>query len=215
MTLLLCAEASQHQIEVSALAEMSGLTEGGCPKRSWRRRKRLGNGPERERSEMHRMIAITTIVIATVMLSFACGDDTAPVVVEKIVEVEVPVEVVREVPVEAVVEREVIREVPVEVVVEKTVIKEVPVEVVVEKEVPVEVVVEVVKEVVREVPVEVVVEKEVIKEAPAESEAVAEKTVEVDGGGFHTCSGGHGRRGHGQGGSRGAVQRHRRTELVR
>ena len=69
---------------------------------------------------MHRMIAITIVVIATVMLSFACGGDTAPVVVEKIVEVEVPVEVVKEVPVEVVVEKEV----PVEVVVE--VIKEVP-----------------------------------------------------------------------------------------
>ena len=137
---------------------------------------------------MHRMIAITTVVIATVMLSFACGDDTAPVVVEKVVEVEVPVEVVvekevpvevvveviKEVPVEIVVEREVIKEVPVEVVVEKAVVKEVPVEVVVEKEVPVEVVVEVFKE----VPVEVVVEKEVIKEVPVE--VVVEKIVEVE-----------------------------------
>ena len=79
-------------------------------------------------------------------------------------EVEVPVEVVREV----VVEKEVVREVPVEVVVVREV--EVPVEVV--KEVPVEVVVikevEVPVEVVKEVPVEVVVEKEVVKEVPVE-----------------------------------------------
>ena len=70
---------------------------------------------------MHRVIAITTVVIAIIMLSFACGDDTAPVVVEKVVDVEVPVDVVKEVPVEVVVEKEVIKEGPVEVVVEKIV----------------------------------------------------------------------------------------------
>ncbi len=81
-----------------------------------------------------------------------------------------------------IVEKEVIKEVPVEKIVEKEVIKEVPVEKIVEKivEVPVEKIVE--KEVVREVPVEKIVEKivekEVIKEVPVEK--IVEKIVEVE-----------------------------------
>ena len=105
--------------------------------------------------------------------------------VEKIVEVEKRVEVpvekivekIVEVPVEKIVEKRV--EVPVEKIVEKEVIKEVPVEKIVEKivEVPVEKIVE--KRV--EVPVEKIVEKEVIKEVPVEVEKIVEveKRVEV------------------------------------
>ena len=118
---------------------------------------------------MCRIIGIVTVCVTIVTSLFACGSEP-PVVVEKTVEVEVPVEVikevVREVPVEMVVEKEVVKEVPVEVVVEKVVVKEVPVEVVVEKEV------------IKEVPVEVVVEREVIKEVPVE--VVVEKIVEVE-----------------------------------
>ncbi len=77
-------------------------------------------------------------------------------VVEKIVEKEVPVEVVKEVPVEVV----------------KTV--EVPVEIVREVQVPVEVVKEVKVEVVKEVPVEV------IKEVPVEVVREVEKEKEVE-----------------------------------
>ena len=116
---------------------------------------------------MCRIIGIVTVSVAIVTSLFACGSEP-PVVVEKTVEVEVPVEVIKEV----------VREVPVEMVVEKEVVKEVPVEVVVEKEVIKEVPVEVVKEVVKEVPVEVVVEREVIKEVPVE--VVVEKIVEVE-----------------------------------
>ena len=65
--------------------------------------------------------------------------------VEIIREVQVPVEIIKEVPVDRVVIKEIVKEVPVEKIVEKEVIKEVPVEVI--KEVPVEVV--------KEVPVEV------------------------------------------------------------
>ena len=107
-------------------------------------------------------------------------------VIEKVIEKEVPVEVVKEVPVEVVktveVPVEIIREVqvPVEVIKEVTVEKEVPVEVVkevvVEKQVPVEVV--------KEVPVDVVVEKEVpvevIKEVPVEIIKTVEVPVEVE-----------------------------------
>ena len=118
---------------------------------------------------MCRIIGIVIVCVTIVTSLFACGSEP-PVVVEKTVEVEVPVEVikevVREVPVEMVVEKEVVKEVPVEVVVEKEVIKEVPVEVVVEREV--------IKEVPVEVVVEVVVEKEVVKEV------VVEKIVEVE-----------------------------------
>ena len=131
---------------------------------------------------MYRTIGIVVVCVTIVMWSFACGNEP-PLVVERTVEVEVPVEVIKEVPVEVVVEKEVIKEVPVEVVMEKEVIKEVPVEVEKEviKEVPVEVVVE--KEVIKEVPVEVVVEKEVIKEVPVEvvveKEVIKEVPVEV------------------------------------
>ncbi len=105
---------------------------------------------------------------------FDVEQDPPPVIVEK--------EVIKEVPVEKIVEKEVIKEVPVEKIVEKEVIKEVPVEKIVEKivEVPVEKIVE--KEVVREVPVEKIVEKivekEVIKEVPVEK--IVEKIVEVE-----------------------------------
>ena len=84
----------------------------------------------------------------------------------KIIEKEVPVEVIREVPVEVIkkievpveiirevqVPVEVIKEVPVDRIVEKEVIKEIPVEKIIEKEVPVEVL--------KEVPVEVPKESE-------------------------------------------------------
>ena len=87
-------------------------------------------------------------LLLILMIAVACGEDATPVVVEKEVIKEVPVEVIKEV----IVEKEVIKEVPVvkEVIVEKEVIKEVPVEkeVVVEKEVIKEVKVEVVKEVI-------------------------------------------------------------------
>lgn len=63
--------------------------------------------------------------------------------VEIIREVQVPVEIIKEVPVDKIVIKEVVKEVPVEKIVEKEVIKEIPIEVI--KEVPVEVVREVEK----------------------------------------------------------------------
>ncbi|KLT42389.1 hypothetical protein CC85DRAFT_93486 [Cutaneotrichosporon oleaginosum] len=101
-----------------------------------------------------------------------------PVEVEKIVEketiktVEVPVEVIKEVPVEVI--REIIKEVPVEVI--KRV--EVPVEVIKEvtKEVPFEVIKEI--EVIKEVPVERIIEKEVVREVPVDR--IVEKIVYKD-----------------------------------
>lgn len=105
--------------------------------------------------------------------ALSTGTEEGAKVVERIVEKEVPVEVVKEVPVEVIktveVPVEIIREVqvPVEVVKEVTVEKEVPVEVikevVVEKQVPVEVVKEVPVEIIKEVQVPVEVEKAVEK----------------------------------------------------
>ena len=91
---------------------------------------------------------------------FTPGVPAEPMIIEK--------EIVKEVPVEVIVEKEVVKEVPREVIVIKEVVKEVPVEVIKEvvKEVPVEVIV--IKEVVKEVPVEVIVEKEVVKEVQVE-----------------------------------------------
>ena len=101
------------------------------------------------------------------MHEYRADEDPPPVVVEK--------EVVKEIPVERIVEKEVRVEVPVEKIVEKEVVKEVPVEKIVE--VPVEKIVE------REVRVEVPVEKIVVKEVPVEKivevEKVVEKVVEV------------------------------------
>ena len=123
--------------------------------------------------------------------ALSTGTEEGAKVVERIVEKEVPVEVVKEVPVEVIktveVPVEIIREVqvPVEVVKEVTVEKEVPVEVikevVVEKQVPVEVVKEVPVEVVREVPVEVIKEVEVEKPVEVVKEVeVGEKSVQLD-----------------------------------
>ncbi len=143
-------------------------------------------------------MGLMALAAVAVFAAAACGTETVkevPVVVEKEVIREVPVEVVVEkevvkevmVPGETVVvEREVVREVPVEVVVEKEVVREVPVEVVVETvrevvkevQVPGETVV-VEKEVVKEVPVEVVVTKEVIKEVPKEVVVTKEVIREV------------------------------------
>lgn len=89
--------------------------------------------------------------------------DPEPVVVEKIVE--------REVPVEKIVEKVVIREVPVERIVEKIVEREVPVEKIVEKVVE--------KVVVKEVPVEKVVEKIVEVPPSARTTVVVPEVVEV------------------------------------
>ena len=97
------------------------------------------------------------------MHEYRADEDPPPVVVEK--------EVVKEIPVERIVEKEVRVEVPVE----KEVVKEVPVEKIVE--VPVEKIVE--KEVRVEVPVEKIVVKEVPVEKIVEVEKVVEKVVEV------------------------------------
>ncbi|MBO4448821.1 MAG: hypothetical protein J5807_04980 [Kiritimatiellae bacterium] len=101
------------------------------------------------------------------MHEYRADEDPPPVVVEK--------EVVKEIPVERIVEKEVRVEVPVEKIVEKEVVKEVPVEKIVE--VPVEKIVE--KEVRVEVPVEKIVVKEVPVEKIVEVEKVVEKVVEV------------------------------------
>ena len=129
--------------------------------------------------------------------ALSTGTEEGAKVVERIVEKEVPVEVVKEVPVEVVKEVpvEIVREVEVpiekirEIQVPVEVVKEVPVEKVVEKEVikevPIEVVREVPVEVVKEVPVEKIIEKEVpvevVKEVPVEviKEVAVEKEVEV------------------------------------
>ena len=106
------------------------------------------------------------------MHEYRADEDPPPVVVEK--------EVVKEIPVERIVEKEVRVEVPVEKIVEKEVVKEVPVEKIVE--VPVEKIVE--REVRVEVPVEKIVEKEVRVEVPVEKivvkEVPVEKIVEVE-----------------------------------
>lgn len=81
---------------------------------------------------------------------------------EVVKEVEVPIEVIKEVPVEVIVEKEVIKEVVKEVPVDKIV--EVVKEVVVYREKPVEVIKEVEKVVEKEIPVEKIKEIEVIKE---------------------------------------------------
>ena len=105
---------------------------------------------------------------------FPVDKDPPPIVVEK--------EVIREVPVEKIVEK--IVEVPVEKIVEKEVIKEVPVEVekIVEVEKRVEVPVEKIVEKRIEVPVEKVVEKivEVEKRVEVPVEKIVEKIVEVE-----------------------------------
>ena len=101
------------------------------------------------------------------MHEYRADEDPPPVVVEK--------EVVKEIPVERIVEKEVRVEVPVEKIVEKEVVKEVPVEKIVE--VPVEKIVE--KEVRVVVPVEKIVVKEVPVEKIVEVEKVVEKVVEV------------------------------------
>ena len=87
------------------------------------------------------------------------GADEAAKVVERVIEKEVPVEVIKEVPVEVVKTVEV----PVEIIREVQVPVEVIKEVTVEKEVPVEVIKEVPVEIVRTVEVPVEVEKEVEK----------------------------------------------------
>ena len=89
----------------------------------------------------------------------------------KVIEKEVPVEVIREVPIEVIKKIEV----PVEIIREV----QVPVEII--KEVPVDKIV--IKEVVKEVPVERIVEKEVIKEVPVEVVREVEKAPEMLG--FH------------------------------
>ncbi len=91
------------------------------------------------------------------------GNGEEAKVIERIVEKEVPVEVVKEVPVEVVKTVEVPVEIIREIQVPVEVIKEVPVEVVVEKQVPVEVVKEVPVEIVKTVEVPVEVEKETEK----------------------------------------------------
>ena len=106
-------------------------------------------------------IAQTEASIAEVAESESVSKNSVQIV-EKIVEKEVPVEVI----VEKIVDREVIKEVPVEVIVEKIIEKQVPVEI--EKIVEVEKIVE--KEVIKEVPVEVIVEKIVEKEIPVLSD---------------------------------------------
>lgn len=78
----------------------------------------------------HVKMVLGTFLMAAMLLGLACGpaaEPGRPVVVEK--------EVIKEIPVERVVEKVVVKEVPVEKVVEKVVIKEVPVEKVVVKEV--------------------------------------------------------------------------------
>ena len=82
--------------------------------------------------------SIVLLVAAFVMFSIACGETVREVEVVKVVEKEVPVEVIKEVAVEKIVTEQVIKEVEVEVEVEKEVIKEVQkiVEVEVEVEVP-------------------------------------------------------------------------------
>ena len=82
--------------------------------------------------------SIVLLVAAFVMFSIACGETVREVEVVKVVEKEVPVEVIKEVAVEKIVKEQVIKEVEVEVEVEKEVIKEVQkiVEVEVEVEVP-------------------------------------------------------------------------------
>ena len=82
--------------------------------------------------------SIVLLVAAFVMVSIACGETVREVEVVKVVEKEVPVEVIKEVAVEKIVKEQVIKEVEVEVEVEKEVIKEVQkiVEVEVEVEVP-------------------------------------------------------------------------------
>ena len=105
----------------------------------------------------------------------------------RVVEVERPVEVIREVIIEREVPRDVVREVRVEVPVERIVEKEVvkyvdrPVEVVKEVQVPVEVVVYQDREVERivEKPVEVITYVDRVVEKPVEVERIVEKIVEV------------------------------------
>jgi len=70
---------------------------------------------------------VLTTLILVLSLIIACGSSAEPIVVEK--------EVIKEVPVDRIVEKEVIKEVPVDRFVEKEVIKEVPVDRIVEKEV--------------------------------------------------------------------------------
>ena len=92
------------------------------------------------------------------------GNGEEAKVIERIVEKEVPVEVVKEVPVEVVKTVEVPVEIIREIQIPVEVIKEVPVEVVVEKQVPVEVV--------KEVPVEIVRTVETEKPVPMEEAPV-------------------------------------------
>ena len=80
--------------------------------------------------------SIVLLVAAFVMVSIACGETVREVEVVKVVEKEVPVEVIKEVAVEKIVTEQVIKEVEVEVEVEKEVIKEVQKIVEVEVEVP-------------------------------------------------------------------------------
>ena len=95
------------------------------------------------RITVRNLIAIAAIMSIFALAAVGCAGETQ--VVEKVVEVEKQVEVVKEVPVE------VVKEVEVEKQVEVEVVKEVEVEKVVEKEVAVEVVKEVEVEVVKEV----------------------------------------------------------------
>jgi len=95
-----------------------------------------------------------------------------PVVEEKevikieYIEVEKPVEIIKEVPVEKIVEVVKYVDVPVEIIKEVIVIQEVEKEAI--KEVPVEIIKEKVLNIIQEVPVDKVVIKEVIKEVPVE-----------------------------------------------
>ena len=108
-------------------------------------------------------------LLAVLVVTAACGADPTPerVVVEK----EVPIEVIKEVPVTVEVFKEVIKEVA------KEVIQEVPVTVEVPKEVVREIVVT--KEVIKEVPKEVIKEVEVTKEVIKEVEKEVRVTVVV------------------------------------
>jgi len=85
------------------------------------------------------------------------GNEKTNQIIEKVVEKEVPVEVIKEIPVEVEKIIEVIKEVPIEKIVEKQVPIEIEKIVEVVKEVPVEKIVEIVKE----IPVEKIVEKEI------------------------------------------------------
>ncbi len=71
-------------------------------------------------------LSILALTVLAILALAACSQEAEPVTVIK--EVEVPVEVIKEVPVEKIVEKEVVKEVPVEKVVEKIVevVKEAP-----------------------------------------------------------------------------------------